>query len=486
MKQKLLISLFTTFSLLTLNGCGGGGSGMGDPYSPPVESKPSNSVPKKVNVDIPKALKNDRSSPALNRLYRQSGTDISLGYEELKNSIKVAEGTLKEVKSNLVLLDSMMPDIKKECKDTPVNTTCTIPARTISLTIGTTINEEIKKIDYEFKDVGGSHQLPLDMTLTMGEIHYTKYDSTHPYQYDINIDLKPTFSDLGVTVDKNLQHVKWSDDNSSIDIVSDAAYNGDSWNMHLKYSQDSNGKESMSIADNFNIQNGSSLSGTFNLKVEKLHDTNDTVKVASSGTFLDNENYKFNSSGQIDKNGGFLISKVKIGDVEEFASKESFDINGSLLNSKYCDTLIANGCDINDETTWYKFGVDLSQNSSNSSDNPNNNDNASSEYTLAILQINGGEQLDEGLYELLPKDIDLSTGDAIKKVEDYEIAWVNVFTDDNNQKILTGLINYEHYGKGMDLNQMNLYKSEGNGYSSPVKFTKVPDSKKPTFSVEFF
>jgi len=478
MKQKILIALFTSFSLLSLSGCGGGGSNIDNsPYAEPIGSKPTNSVPKKVNVDIPQALKNDRSSNPSNRLSKLSGLNIniSLGYEELKSSIEISESTLNEVKSNLVLLDSMMPDIKNECKDTPINSTCTIPAKTITLTIGTAINAEIKKIDNEFNNVNKPHQLPLGLVLSMGEIKYTKYDSNHTYQYDINIDLKPTFSDLNVNFTKNMQTVKWSDNNSSIYIISDVSNDSGSWNMQLKYNKDNNGTEKMTIIDNFNDNSAIVQSGTFNLQVEKLNDVNNTVKVSSLGTFLDSENYQFTSNGQITKDGGFLVSKVKLGTISEFASKESFDINGNLLSSKYCDT-ITSSCDINDETTWDSFQLQFDQNS--------NNDNTQDNSKMLFLNINNGEQLDVGFYYLLPSSVNI-TDSAPDKVYKNEVAWINVMEDSGNGKIVFGTIDTDNYKEGMDLNQMTLYKENIDDYNSPVIYTKVPDNKKPTFSVTF-
>lgn len=478
-QSKYLLLGLTTSTLLLLNACGGGGSSSGG--DTPISNNTSSIVPTTINITLPNGLKSTRSTTSQKATFQKTSDTIpSLGYEQLKSTIKEAEGAIKEVKGNLVLLGGMMSDIEIACEGTVVNTQCTIPANTITLTIDNALKSELDKINSEFNDVEDNGGLPpLNTVLTMGEVLYTQFDNNHTYQYDVVLDLEPTFTTLGETVTKHLETMRWSDDNNSVETVSDVNDNYGTFNMHLTYHKQSDGSSRMNITDEFKDKAPSTLSGTFALAVKELKDTNNTVKVTSSGTFSEGvTNNQFDIAGQISDKGGFLSSKGTLLDGNSnFAEKETFNSNGDLLQSKFCDEI---GCDTNDETTWHTFDEVLGLNNNGFNDD---------EFTANLeeipsLVINGGN-LELGRYELLPQNLDLVNGDVFERVRDNEIAFIDVFLDDSNQKTVVGILNQDNYTKDMDLSQVDLYKVEYGAYGEPTVYSKITGENRPHLSVEF-
>ena len=205
-KTKLLTLSIASSTLLLFAACGGGSSSDGGttPPAPPADTT-TNIVPQKINISIPDGLKSTRTTTTTQKVSFQKTTETipSRGYEQLKETIKEAERTIKNVKENMVYLNSMMPDIQTACEGTAVNTQCTIPAGEISLTINSSIKSDLDDIQSEFDSLEEEGGLPpLNTELTMGQVLYTVFDNTHTYQQNVVLDLKPTFSALGLTVNK--------------------------------------------------------------------------------------------------------------------------------------------------------------------------------------------------------------------------------------------------------------------------------------------
>ncbi len=473
--SKILSYSFVTASILAFTACGGGGSSSVDT---PTLSSSSSIVPTEINIKIPDGLKNNRSSTSQKSSFQKTSATIpSLGYKQLKSTIKEAESAIKEVKENLILLGRMMPDIQTACEGTEVNTQCTIPANTITLTIDNGLKSELDKINSEFNDVEDMSTLPpLNTVLSMGEVRYTQFDHNHTYQYDVLLDLQPTFANLGASTAKHFETVRWSDDNNSVETISDIDDSYGTLNMHLTYHKKSDGSSTMNITDEFKDKLPSVLSGTFALGVKELKDINNTVQVTSTGTFAD---VQFNIAGQVSDTGGFLSSKGTLGN-NSFAEKETFTASGDLLQSKFCDSLIGDTCNINDETTWHTFDETLGFNSGDFSDN----DFTENIGAIPNLVVTGGD-LEIGYYKLLPKDIDLTNGDVFERVQEEEIAFINVFLDESNSKIVVGLLNQDNYTEGMDLNQAELYRVDYGDYGESTVYTKITGESRPELSVEF-
>jgi hypothetical protein len=479
---KLLTLSLATSALLLLTACGGGSGGTTTPADT-TDDTTSNIVPKTINISIPDGLKSSRGTTSTPKKSFQKTSDTieSRGYTQLKSTINEVESTIKNVKENMVLLSSMMPDIQTECVGTAINELCTIPAGVISLTIDSTIISDLDEIGSEFDTVEDEGSLPpLNTKLTMGQVLYTQFDSTHTYQQDVVIDLKPTFTALGLTVTKQLETVRWSDDNNSVETISNVDDSDGTFNMHLIYSKNSDGTATMNIADSFS---DSTISGNFAVIIKELNDTNKTIEINSDGSFSatfegTTFNDVFNSFGKISQNGGFLNSTGTFGADSKYAEKETFDKNGNILQSKFCSEFIGETCDINNESTWHTFDDELGLDD-NSFDDEGFNDNA--EKTL-ILDITEGN-LEIGRYTLLAQNFDFTTVDTAEKIGEQEIAFLRVFLDNSNKKVTSGIINRDNYSNGLDLNQLNLYKIDYPEFHGAAVYTKITGDVRPTFTV---
>lgn len=402
-KQLLPLSLITTLLLFTA--CGGGG-GDTPPEDETNEPSPKTvTVPQKISIDIPVALKNERTTDvnigklSLDGLTADENVQ-SYGYQQLTSTISQAEGTIESVKENMKYLTLMMPDISKECSDTTENETCTIPEGVIKL-----------KVE--------------GVTLSMGEILYTKQDDNQKYQQVVVLDLKPTLEEMGATLEKDLETVEWSTDENHIETISNYADSEGKFNMHLIFDKESSGTSTMNITNSFQF---ASDKGTFILNIADKNDINNTVDVTMNGTFIgvfeDNIlSDTYNMVGSVSNNGGYLTSTGTFLE-DKFSEKETFDKDGKLLKSKFCHnfTNFENTCSLEDESTWQTFDEVHGLDSVEFNDEIFTND---VEKTL-YLEING-EELETGRYTLLPQNINLIDGDVFERVREEEIASILVF-----------------------------------------------------------
>jgi len=326
-KKLLPLSMATALFLFTA--CGGSG---GDALLKNADTPQKVSVPQKISIDIPASLKSNRKPSGGEKISRKDGQTYELlpavksyGYEQLQSTIKEAEKTISSVKESLTYLNTIMPDILKECQDTPKNETCTIDAGTISLTV----EKE---------------------TLTFGEVTYTQYDSSKKYQQVVVLDLQPIFESMGEELTKELETIKWSNDENHIETLSDAEFQGSSYAMLLRYDKAEDGSSKMLITDAFADD---VYKGNFTLKMDDKNDALHTVNIETSGNSqYGEEGDTFSSKGTVNDNGGFLISKGSFAG-DSYAEKETFDTTGKLLQSSFCNTYET--CQIDDPSTWIKF-----------------------------------------------------------------------------------------------------------------------------------
>lgn len=416
-KTTFLLLGLSTATLLLFTACGGGGSTGGEtpPTTPPTGTK-ATTVPQKINIDIPNGLKANRNAAISTKasLEKSNESIPSYGYERLKSSISEAEERIKNIKHNMVYLNSMMSDIETECTNVPLNTQCTIPAGKISLSITNEINEEISKINEGFKSTEDETP-PVGTKLTLGQVLYTKFDTNHTYQHHVILDLQPTFSDLGANITKQLETIKWSDDNNSVQTISDYGDEDFTYKMQLLYTKEiENNIENMTIADSFK-EVATSMSGSYSLYLKNLNDVNNTFTITTNGQFItDSTKDNFNSKGQISDNGGFLSSTGSFGGETQYAEKETFDKEGNVLKSIYCDGF-SQSCDLSDESTWHTFddiyGIDYDYSDINETDEsfyvdfndtyPVDDEEYESGFSEFPLTITGGN-IPEGICTLLP------------------------------------------------------------------------------------
>ena len=380
MQKRKLLTLMACSTLLLFTACGSSSSSNG--VTPLTETNTetntntdintetkTNTVPEKINITIPKGLKRRRKvivQGNSSKVSFQKTTESieSYGYEQLKSTIEEAESTIKHVKENMIYLGGMMPDIQTACEGTNINEPCSIPAGQISLTIDSSILSALEELQNEFDNIEEKRETPpLNTVLPIGKILYTQFDSNHTYQQDIVVDLKPTFLDLNITVTKLLETIRWSKDKKNVETISDVDNEFGTFYMHLTYTKKDDNTSFMRIKNKFinPARDGfTAAKGQFSMTLQELNDINETVKITSSGKFSDGTfNDSFDSSGQINVNGGYLKSNGTFEGNSNYAEKETFDTNGSLLQSKYCDEDIGETCSISNESTWHTFDDDL-------------------------------------------------------------------------------------------------------------------------------
>jgi len=404
--KKKVSTIILTSTLTFFTACGGGGGGGSDTPTPSNEQI----VPSNINVAIPPSLKGNRNSGGATSpkttlqkaSFKANSTAVpSRGYSELQTTISMAEEVIQSTKENMVYLNSMMPDIQSECQGTAINTPCTIPADTITLTITSQINQKLAKVAQEFN--AQAEALPVGTTFILGQVKYTEFNNTHPYQYDVVLDLKPALNRLGANVTKDLETVRWSADKNGVQTLSDVQDSDGSYTMNLTYKKEDNGSAFMKITDTFNMTTQPQVSGVFSLTLNELKDAQNTIQVDSTGTINDatNGTIKFSSKGEVTDNGGSLTSTGEFGG-NKFAEKESFDGQGALKQSKYCDDSDENNCTLDDEDSWHTFDETLGTDSSDF-----NEDELTTTPTsyFVDLVVTGGS-LQDGMCELLPPSFD--------------------------------------------------------------------------------
>ena len=390
-------------SLLLFTACGGGGDSAPSSGSNPISVEKI--VPQNINIDIPDSLKSSRSSnDNSNKIGFQKVNTSSVpsyGYTQLKMTISEAEDAIFNIKENLVILNHLMPAILSECAGTALNEKCTIPAEVISLTIDSGLKSELAAVAVEFDKT--PETLP-NTTLVLGEVLYTHNDVSKNYQHNVVLDLQPTLSVLGQTLTKDLEGVKWSDDENSIETHSDYEDNDGHFTMHLTYHKNSDGSSLMKINDSFS---NTELNGNFLLNIKDLNDINKSVEVSSSGKFGLNT---FNSTGKVSKNGGYLISKGS-SSIINYAEKETFDATGNVLKNKFCD---GQECDLKNETTWHTFDASFEASEENGFDDSSFSEEFSASTEQIELNVTGTTLPTYTACELLAPDFSkVSTVDNI-------------------------------------------------------------------------
>jgi len=287
---KLLLLSLSSSTLLFFTACGGGSSTSEEnPTTNTVTEPVSVTVPKKINIDIPDGLKATRNSiTSTKSSFQKTDENVpSYGYERLKSSISEAEERIKNIKYNMVYLNSVMQDIQTACNTVELNSQCTIPTGEISFTITDELNQEITDINEEF-EVTEENMPPINTTLTIGQVLYTKFDTNHTYQHHVVLDLQPIFAEFDTSITKQLETIKWSDDNNSVQTLSDYEDEYATYTMQLSYRKDSESTiETMNISDSFQ-EKEASFFGNYSLNLTNLNDTNNTFQITTTGQFTYN------------------------------------------------------------------------------------------------------------------------------------------------------------------------------------------------------
>jgi len=451
---KKLLPLSMMASLLIFTACGGG-SGTTEPKDETPTETTKVTVPQKISIDIPNALKNKRSADAnIGKLsidgLQENETVQSYGYQQLTSTISRAEDTIKSVKENMEYLSSMMPDIVKACTDTAENIKCTIPSGEIELTVE-------------------------GQVLPIGEILYTKQDDSKKYQQIVVLDLKPTIISMGeLGIEKDLETVKWSTDENHIETISDVKFSTDSFNMHLIYDKESSGASSMTITDQYAFDD---MKGNFTLKLNDKNDVNNTVTVETISTYkFQNESDSFSSKGSVDDNGGYLISRGSFLS-EEFAEKETFDANGSLIKSSFCHT--DDTCDMNEPNSWKNFDYEEGFVDSFDGDfiDEFSDEDTSNVFESKELNINGGS-LQDGFCDLLPPKFNSNDIESGEGVLENSIGLITKFESD----ISATLFDNNYIDQLDDLKIICFYPIIEHGFDA--RFIELKGNDRPTLTIK--
>jgi len=445
-------------SIFIFTACGGGGSD-----TPPKDetSNPSSktvTVPKKISIDIPDALKNKRSTDANREKFsndtpRADENVQSYGYQQLTNTISQAEETIQGVKENMKYLTLMMPDIVKACSDTVKNTKCTIPSGEIKLTVE-------------------------GQTLSMGKILYTQQDENKTYQHIVVLDLKPTLITMGESdIKKDLETVKWSTDENHIETISDAKFETSSVDMHLIYDKENNGASTMSITDQYAFDD---MKGNFTLKLNDKNDANNTIAIETISTYtFQNDSSDSSSKGMVNDNGGYLISKGSL-ETEKFAEKETFDENGSLIKSSFCNTE-EDTCDMNKPDTWKNFDYENGFVDSFNDDDfidGFSDEEASDIFEAKELTIRGGA-LQDGFCDLLPPTFKSDNLDEGEGVLDNSVGFIAKFESEISATLFDN-----NYSNQLDSLKVICFYSPTIEDDYNAKFVELKGSARPILTIK--
>jgi len=251
-----------------------------------------------------------------------------------------------------------------------------------------------------------------------------------------------------------LETVRWSDDEKNVETISDVNDEFGTYYMHLSYAKKDDNSSFMSVNNNFTdpaLDGVPALNGTFAVTLSELNDANETVKVTSSGKYSDGTfSDSFNSAGQINSNGGYLNSNGTFGEYVTYAEKETFDENGSVLQSKYCDEIVGevNTCSLADESTWHtfddEFGID-SDDFSEEEFGEYHDEDENSIFDSQSLVVTGGN-FNDGICTLLAPDFSLTS-----ETSPFEEAIGAIFKFEGEQEsILEGILEDSSFENQLD------------------------------------
>ena len=296
-------------------------------------SKPNDeklSVPTKVSIEIPKALKTTK---------KRRRKDKSLAYTELKEDVAYLENLRIDVEINLLFINQVIGDIEKRCKETPINSVCKIPDNELVFTFDKNLSERYSALTDEksLYRVGDE--------LIYGEIEFMKHSNSAKYQYQLLIDTSFEKSE------KSSQTVKWSKDEENI--LSFYKEESLTLNSEIKidFSKKESGDKQMIVDDSF-IDKEENISNSFHLELTKKSDLNETYNITSNSKDINQQQEVniFDSVGELSNVGGFLRFNGLLFNGDKLKEYETFDGEGNLLSVRYCYEDL--DCDMEDESSW--------------------------------------------------------------------------------------------------------------------------------------
>jgi hypothetical protein len=462
-KKNILLSI--GLSLLVL-GCNGSSNSNSDDTN---EENPSSvqqkiSVPKKVGMTIPQALKKTSQTTTSQKLSDEEDAPPELegsrGYMQLKEQVAELENIRQDMEMNLLLIGELMSDIESRCAGTAISTTCTIPAGELFLTFSDTLIDEVVALDSEAEGMRGE-------TIPLGKIEFTQYADSQTFQYGFKM------IDEGEEGDY-IQTVKWSKDENHILSAYESNEADFAFNMSIDYTQKANGEKVMTMDDTF--RNGDGWD-TFQLNIV---DKGAEHYLVTSSNSMGTEN--FSSTGELSNQGGFLIFSGKFGN-DEFREKELFDGEGNLISGSFCDSS-STECILSDPTTWLVYGEDSFEIEEGLDFDIDEGFDDLDEYEYIPLDVTGGNL--NGEYYLLLAPEKLPEGVAIESLSMEVIYEAQVGCLYNYDGEVSGTLLFSSYKE--QLGSLVLIQEIFNeNLEAPApSFRSVASGDSPTLSIAVF
>ncbi|CAA6815759.1 MAG: Unknown protein [uncultured Sulfurovum sp.] len=377
-------------------------------------------IPEKIAVEIPKAF----TEPSVQYIQKTQTTKhskievephggISEGYQRLVTNTLVIEELIKRIKFNIILENTVMPEIQKLCESVPLNVVCTIPSNSVELNVTEALISEYEKLYPKAFDI---NEEVVGKTISFGLMEFVRYDNNQSYQYALNANLTEIYNQLytkAYIFDTNykqlIQNVQWSEDNHTVLSTLDTGYEEKiseyPWTLHYKkapsieetmhlFHKSLVAKPEQSLMLNFDLTTKEDENKT---TIFKMNDIQETFSFDSLSY------YTLSSYGELNQAQGFeRYSRNEYDNIygdTKYRQDEVFDVNGTNIASSYCSDSEYDECALYDRSTWY---ID-------------SNDSSLFEPFKDIgfneLKITGGN-LEEGEYFLMKPDFNLSNPSA--------------------------------------------------------------------------
>ncbi len=355
-------------------------------------------LPKKINIAFPTLLKAEHVEE---RNISEEGNETSesnnslveendLGYLQLKKSITKIDGIIDLAQINLMVLDQVMPKVQQRCEGM---ISCLFKEKSLSVVMD---NESISSIN---KMIAESNRSIFDGNISevsFGELGFYSYDLNESYQYMLTLNvLNSSLYQHDVKVKRELQTIKWSENNRDVLTIYDYEDNETNNTISLHYLIDEEGKETMHVynrddSQKIGYQENTSLVLS-KVKDENASESNSTYSLTSNSILkqsLDDDTHtsSFSSNIEIVDNSSLLLFS---GSMTEGSSGDEVVVSSEL------------SCDDNESCD----------------ENSSSDDSLYDNIDLFELRIVGGN-LDDGDYLLLAPDTNIESLNMINIFEE--------------------------------------------------------------------
>ena len=407
-------------------------------------------LPKAISMDFPKVLK---KSSETNETNQSTAINNKIGYTQLKQDIFEVEEILNIAEVNLVVLEEVMPEVLLRCEGM---ISCTFENRSLSFIMNDKVIDSLDSISDDnksFKDLNNTR-------VFLGELTYTKNDSSLDYQYSLIFDINSETSvkansktikifqfqkeSVAVKSKKEFQTLNWSD--NSKDVITSYLYedNKTSFSVSVHYLTDEEGVEMMHVYDK--------------------HDTVDGHK----------ENMSLTLTASDEGNNSFTL---RTNSIEAFTEGNETNVSSFSTNAEISEenTLLLFSGKVSNETIGTEVGAIsevVCENNESCDENGTEVLSRADSIELYELEIKGGN-LEDGSYILLPPSSNI---DDLELIDIFELS-LGTFTVFDGKR--QGEIHDNSYANM--LNQLKILKileyQESEQFVAVVKSDDKPTLK---------